>query len=46
MEALSNAGEEGIVALKTTFLLGGNPDPGTWDEDTREIAEAALQSCP
>ena len=44
LEALSNAGEQGIVALKTTFLLGGNPDPGTWDEDTREIAEACFKA--
>ncbi len=42
LEALRHAGEEGIVALKTTFLLGGNPDPGTWDEATREIAEACF----
>ena len=44
MEALSNAGEQGIAALKTTFLLGGNPDPGTWDEDTRQIAEACFKA--
>jgi uncharacterized protein len=42
LETLRHAGEEGIVALKTTFLLGGNPDPGTWDNDTREIAEACF----
>src|SRR5262245_9700638 len=42
LKALENAGESGIVALKTTFLLGGNPDPGTWDDDTREIAEACF----
>jgi len=42
LEALKNAGEAGIVALKTTFLLGGNPDPGTWDAETREIAEACF----
>lgn len=29
---------------KTTFLLGGNPDPGTRDEDTREIAEACFDA--
>lgn len=44
MEALSHAGERGIVALKTTFLLGGNPDPGKWDDDTRQIAEACFQA--
>lgn len=40
--ALKHAGEPGIVALKTTFLLGGNPDPGTWDDESREIAEACF----
>lgn len=44
MEALSHAGEEGIAALKTTFLLGGNPDPQTWDDETREIAEACFRA--
>jgi predicted TIM-barrel fold metal-dependent hydrolase len=44
MEALRHAGEDGIVALKTTFLLGGNPDPQTWDDETREIAEACFQA--
>ena len=44
MEALRNAGEDGIVALKTTFLLGGNPDPQTWDDETREIAEACFRA--
>lgn len=38
-EALSHAGEPGIVALKTTFLLGGNPNPQGWDDATRAIAE-------
>lgn len=42
LEALRHAGEPGIVALKTTFLLGGNPDPDTWDEETRELAEACF----
>jgi predicted TIM-barrel fold metal-dependent hydrolase len=42
LEALRHAGEPGIVALKTTFLLGGNPDPSTWDADTAEIAEACF----
>ena len=44
LEALKHAGEQGIVALKTTFLLGGNPDPSTWDEETREIAEDCFQA--
>lgn len=43
-ESLKLAGEEGIVALKTTFLLGGNPDPGTWDDETRQIAEECFQA--
>ncbi len=42
MEALAHAGETRIVALKTTFLLGGNPNPETWDEATAEIAEACF----
>lgn len=42
LEALKNAGEQGVVALKTTFLLGGNPNPGEWDDDTREVAEACF----
>jgi uncharacterized protein len=44
MEALKHAGERGIVALKTTFLLGGNPNPGEWDDDTRDIAEACFNA--
>ncbi len=42
MQALESAGESGIVALKTTFLLGGNPNPEGWDEQTEEIAEACF----
>ena len=38
-KALSMANEDGVVALKSTFLLGGNPDPGTWDDDTRKLAD-------
>jgi uncharacterized protein len=45
LETLKHAGEPGIVALKTTFLLGGNPDPNTWDDDTRELAEACFDAC-
>lgn len=44
LQALDHAGEEGIVALKTTFLLGGNPNPDGWDDDTREIAEACFRA--
>jgi predicted TIM-barrel fold metal-dependent hydrolase len=42
LKTLELAGERGIVALKTTFLLGGNPDPNSWDDDTRAIAEACI----
>ena len=42
MTALGQLTAPGIVALKTTFLLGGNPDPGTWDAETRELAEACF----
>jgi predicted TIM-barrel fold metal-dependent hydrolase len=42
LRALEHAGARGIVALKTTFLLGGNPDPNTWDEETRAVAEACF----
>ncbi len=44
MEALSHVGERGIVALKTTFLLGGTPNPEEWDETTTEIAEACFKA--
>jgi predicted TIM-barrel fold metal-dependent hydrolase len=44
LKALEHAGESGIVALKTTFLLGGNPNPETWDDDTRAIAEACFDA--
>jgi uncharacterized protein len=37
-------GEPGVVALKTTFLLGGNPDPNTWDEETHQIADACFDA--
>lgn len=42
--ALRHAGETGIVALKTTFLLGGTPNPNDWDEETEEIAEACFDA--
>jgi predicted TIM-barrel fold metal-dependent hydrolase len=44
LQALSHAGEDGIVALKTTFLLGGSPNPEQWDEETKEIAEACFRA--
>jgi len=36
-EALKLIGEKGLVALKTTCLLGGTFDPEKWDEESREI---------
>jgi predicted TIM-barrel fold metal-dependent hydrolase len=44
LKTLERAGESGVVALKTTFLLGGNPDPSTWDDETRSIAEACFDA--
>ena len=44
-KALKLAGESRVVALKTTFLLGGNPDPGTWDEETLAIADECFDVC-
>ena len=42
LAALEHAGEKRVVALKTTFLLGGNPNPNEWDDDTREVADACF----
>lgn len=42
LDALSHAGERGVVALKTTFLIGGSPDPGDWDAETEEVADACF----
>ncbi len=44
-KALRLAGESRVVALKTTFLLGGNPDPGTWDEETLALADECMDAC-
>ena len=44
-KALKLAGESRVVALKTTFLLGGNPDPGSWDDETRAIADECFDVC-
>ncbi|MGI8573979.1 MAG: amidohydrolase family protein [Egibacteraceae bacterium] len=44
LEALEHASEDGIVALKTTFLLGGNPNPEEWDSDTEEVADACFNA--
>ena len=42
MRTLEKLGGTRIVAMKTTFLLGGNPNPETWDAETRDIAEACF----
>ncbi len=44
-KALKLAGESRVVALKTTFLLGGNPDPGSWDEETKALADECFDAC-
>jgi predicted TIM-barrel fold metal-dependent hydrolase len=44
LEALKHAGEAGIVGLKTTFLLGGNPNPAEWDEETKELADLCFDT--
>jgi predicted TIM-barrel fold metal-dependent hydrolase len=44
VEALKLAGEQGVVALKTTFLLGGNPNPEGWDKETEEVAEVCFRA--
>ena len=44
LAALKDAGEQRVVALKTTFLLGGNPNPNEWDDETRELAEACFDA--
>jgi uncharacterized protein len=44
-KALKLAGETRVVALKTTFLLGGNPDPSTWDEETLALADECFDAC-
>ena len=44
-KALKLASESRVVALKTTFLLGGNPDPGSWDDETRALADECFDVC-
>ena len=44
-KALKLASETRVVALKTTFLLGGNPDPNQWDEETRALADECFDVC-
>jgi uncharacterized protein len=42
-KALELASERNVVALKSTFLLGGNPDPGTWDDETERLADKCFE---
>lgn len=44
-KALELCTEKRVVALKTTFLLGGNPDPGSWDEETKQIVDEIFDVC-
>jgi len=44
-KALKLASETRVVALKTTFLLGGNPDPNSWDEETLALADEIFDVC-
>ncbi len=44
-EALKLAGKPGIVALKMTYLLGGNPDPEKYDAEQDELTEKIVQTC-
>ncbi|MDX1523489.1 MAG: amidohydrolase, partial [Anaerolineae bacterium] len=37
IESLKLIGEKGLIALKTTCLLGGTFNPDDWDEDQAEI---------
>lgn len=43
-EALGLAGEEGVVALKATSLLGGTYDPDEWDDETEQQWEKITQT--
>jgi len=44
LDALQHAGEAGVVALKTTFLLGGTPNPEDWDDETADVANACFDA--
>lgn len=41
-EALKLIGEEGLIGLKTTCLLGGTFNPAEWDDDSKELWEMIL----
>ena len=43
-EALKLIGEKGLIALKTTCLLGGTFDPGQWDEESAELWKMILDA--
>lgn len=37
IESLELIGEKGLIALKTTCLLGGTFNPNDWDDDQKEV---------
>ena len=43
-EALKLIGEKGLIALKTTCLLGGTFDPEQWDEKSAELWNMILDA--
>ena len=43
-EALRLIGEKGLIALKTTCLLGGTFDPEQWDEESAELWNMILDA--
>ncbi|MGI9533427.1 MAG: amidohydrolase family protein [Thermodesulfobacteriota bacterium] len=43
-EALKLIGEKGLIALKTTCLLGGTFDPEQWDDESAEIWKMILDA--
>lgn len=43
-EALKLIGEKGLIALKTTCLLGGTFDPEQWDEESAELWNMILDA--
>lgn len=44
IESLKLIGEKGLIALKTTCLLGGTFNPNDWDEAQKEIWTAILDA--
>ena len=43
-EALKLIGEKGLIALKTTCLLGGTFDPEQWDDESAELWKMILDA--